>query len=270
MMSRLDIYITDKGLAKSRERAKKLIKNGKVTLNGKICVKPSAEVSEHDNVKVDNTDEEIVGRGLLKLEKAFDAFKISIEGKVCADIGASTGGFTQCMLRHGASFVYAVDVGHGQLDLCLCNDSRVKNCEGVNARYLERSFFDVTPQFMSVDLSFISLKLVIPALSKCICENSEMAVLIKPQFEAGKSALNKKGIVKNINDHIRVLNDLTACFQQNGLSVEGLVPSSILGGDGNIEYLAYLKRTNSISKFMLDFDIKKFTNETFASFGKIK
>lgn len=269
-MSRLDVYITENGLAKSRERAKKLIKNGKVLLNGKKCTKPSVEVSENDNISVDTIDEEMVGRGLLKLEKAFDAFNISIDGKVCADIGASTGGFTQCMLRHGASFVYAVDVGHGQLDLCLCNDSRVKNCEGVNARYLESSFFDVLPQFISVDLSFISLKLVIPALSKCICENGDIVVLIKPQFEAGKSALNKKGIVKNENDHIRVLNDLMSFFQKCGLNVEGLVPSSIKGGDGNIEYLTHLKKTNSVSKFMLDLDIKKFTNETFAFFGEVK
>lgn len=150
MSERLDVYIVTNCGVKSRERAKQLIKNGFVSVNGKVCVKPSILVDENDGVKCRPDDMKFVGRGGLKLEHACDVFGLDLTGKVCADIGASTGGFTQCMLEHGAEFVYAVDVGHGQLDESLCNDSRVKNCEGVNARYLTANFFDRPVQFLSL------------------------------------------------------------------------------------------------------------------------
>lgn len=267
-MSRLDVYITDNGLVKSRERAKKLIKEGSVLVDGKVCTKPSAEVSDVDKIEVSDDMSDFVGRGALKLAGAFEEFPLDVTDKVCGDIGASTGGFTQCMLNHGAKLVYAVDVGHGQLDKSLCDNPKVINCEGVNARNLTADFFLCQPEFFSVDLSFISLKLVVKALYDCLCDNGEMAVLIKPQFEAGKSALNKKGIVKNQKDHVRILSELSAFFHQVGFSVCGIVSSSIKGGDGNIEYLAFLKKGSSEDDFLLGFDIKNFVAVTFARFDK--
>ena len=225
MSERLDLYIVTNCGVKSRERAKQLIKNGLVSVNGKVCIKPSVLVDENSGVECRPDDMKFVGRGGLKLEHACDVFGLDLTGKVCADIGASTGGFTQCMLEHGAEFVYAVDVGHGQLDESLCNDSRVKNCEGVNARYLTADFFDRPVQFISGDLSFISLKLVIKSLCDCLCDSGEMVLLIKPQFEAGKQALNKKGIVKDRKDHVRVITELLGCFRAEGLAAEKITIS---------------------------------------------
>ena len=267
-MSRLDVYLSENGLVKSRERAKKLIKDGCITVNKKICTKPSAEVSDSDVIEVSENSADYVGRGFLKLETAFSAFDIDVRGKVCADIGASTGGFTECMLKRGADYVYAIDVGHGQLDKELADNPKVKNCEGVNARYLTADFFDRQPEFMGVDLSFISLRLVVPALISCLKENGKIACLIKPQFEAGKKALNKNGIVKNPKDHARVLKELVSFFLNCGADVQGLAASSVKGGDGNIEYLALLVKTNERCGFSDSFDIDKFTAATFKSFSK--
>ena len=264
-MSRLDVYLTENGLAKSRERAKALIKGGKVTVNGKTCTKPAQEIGESDIVDSQPDDLAFVGRGGLKLEKAFETFDINVDGLVCADIGASTGGFTQCLLEHGARLVYAIDVGHGQLDESLVADSRVVNCEGINARELTPDDFERTPEFISVDVSFISLGLIIPALSGVLAPGGEMVTLIKPQFEAGKKALNKKGIVKDPKDHIRVLENVMSAFNGAGLSVKGLTVSSITGGDGNIEYLAHLcKDTNGVENVQTDID--KFVKNAFLQF----
>lgn len=249
---RLDIYLTEKGLANSREKGKMLIKASRVTVNGKVCTKPSTEVCDEDEILTDTKGAEYVGRGYLKLETAFKAFGLDIKDKVCADIGASTGGFTQYMLIRGAKKVYAVDVGHGQLDKTLLEDNRVVNCEGVNARYLTVELFDELPDFMSVDLSFISLKLVLDALLECLVDEGEVAVLIKPQFEAGREALGKNGIVRDKKAHIRVLNDLFAFFEQSGAVLLDVVCSGIKGGDGNIEYLAHLKKTNKLSAAAVD------------------
>ena len=258
---RLDLYLSEKGLVPSRQRGKQLITSGCVRLEGKVCMKPSAQVEEGCAVQVDIDDPLAVGRGLTKLEGAFDAFALSVEGRVCADIGASTGGFTQCMLRRGARLVYAVDVGHSQLHESLLKDERVVNMEGVNARELTSDSFEIPPEFMSVDLSFISLKLVMPALKEALAQGGELAVLIKPQFEAGRSALNKKGIVRDKKDHLRVLGELYEFFTQLGLSVRGLVPSVIKGGDGNIEYLAHLVKDNSGN---VSVDIKAVVNRAFS------
>lgn len=249
---RLDIYLTKKGLAQSREKAKAIIKDSRVSVNGKVCTKPSAEVCEDDEVAADTQGTEYVGRGYLKLETAFKAFGLDVKDKVCADIGASTGGFTQYMLLKGAKKVYAVDVGHGQLDKSLRNDKRVVSCEGVNARYLTADTFDELPGFMSVDLSFISLRLVLPALLGCLADEGDMALLIKPQFEAGREALGKNGIVRDKKAHIRVLNELFAFFGQSGAVLLNAVCSGIKGGDGNIEYLAHLKKTDKLSSAVID------------------
>lgn len=249
---RLDLYLTEHGLAKSRERAKAMIKAGCVSIDGRVCEKPSSEVSDNAAVSVDDSGFSYVGRGLIKLETAFQAFSLDITNMVCADIGASTGGFTQCMLRRGARLVYAVDVGHGQLDESLANDPRVVNMEGVNARSLTSQSFGEQPEFISVDLSFISLTLVIPALAGCLKNSGSMAVLIKPQFEAGKSALNKKGIVRDKKDHIRVLQGMISLFESCGLTVTGIAPSAIRGGDGNREYLACLEKRDEVRTAMID------------------
>ena len=264
---RLDAYLSERSLVRSRERAKTMIKAGCVKIDGKVCTKPSAEVSDANIIEIDDSDFNYVGRGLLKLAAAFGTFDIDITDKVCADIGASTGGFTQCMLEHGARLVYAVDVGHDQLDEQLKNDSRVVNMEGVNAKNLTPSDISVLPEFISVDLSFISLKQVMPVLKGILSPEGTMAVLIKPQFEAGKSALNKKGIVRDKKDHVRVLNELIAFFVSCGLSVRGVIPSGIRGGDGNVEYLAYLCIENSAPNVPID--VKKLVDTAFDTSGNV-
>ena len=265
-MSRLDVYLCEHKLAKSRERAKELIKEGKVCVNGRVCTKPAYEVGENDGITAQPDNLKYVGRGGLKLAKAFDEFGLDVEGAVCADIGASTGGFTQCLLEHGAKLVYAVDVGHGQLDESLINDSRVVNCEGVNARELTRESFQLRPSFISVDVSFISLELIIPALSSLLDDNGELVALIKPQFEAGKKALNKKGIVKDAKDHIRVLEKLVCTFKSAGLTVTGIVLSAITGGDGNIEYLACMRKKTEPQNTEKCFDLDDIVKKAFLQF----
>lgn len=265
-MPRLDVYLTENNLAKSRQRAKELIKSGGVQVNGRVISKPSAEVGENDQIKLLKEDFAYVSRGLLKLEKALAEFEIDVTGLVCADIGASTGGYTQCLLDKGAEFVYAVDVGHGQLDKSLVENPKVKNCEGVNARYLTPEFFDRQIDFMGVDLSFISLTLVMPALAEVIKTDGEICALIKPQFEVGKKGIGKNGIVKNPAEHIRILNELISFFGKLGLSVNGLTNSPIKGGDGNIEYLVYLKKSDEKSLFSAN-DTDKFVRKVFSAFS---
>lgn len=248
-MQRLDMYLFDKGLASSRTKAKELISQGKVTVDGLVVTKPSCSVGDDSCIDIFQTDN-YVGRGALKLKKAFDIFHLNVKDKVCADIGASTGGFTQVLLENGAKFVYAVDVGHGQLANKLSSDDRVKNCEGVNIRYIEPDFFDNKVEFMCCDLSFISLTLTVPAMISALTDGGELVTLIKPQFEAGREALNKKGIVTDRKKHIEVLNMLTAFFDGSGMSIIGLDYSPVRGGDGNIEYLAYMKKSQEASAWI--------------------
>lgn len=224
MSERLDVYIVTNCGVKSRERAKQLIKNGFVSVNGKVCVKPSILVDENDGVKCRPDDMKFVGRGGLKLEHACDVFGLDLTGKVCADIGAS------------------------------------------NARYLTANFFDRPVQFISGDLSFISLKLVIKSLCDCLCDGGEMVLLIKPQFEAGKQALNKKGIVKDRKDHVRVITELLGCFRAEGLAAEKITISPVKGGDGNLEYLILLKNADMTADKLGQLNIKEFVNEAFDSF----
>ncbi|MGN1133372.1 MAG: TlyA family RNA methyltransferase [Oscillospiraceae bacterium] len=260
MSKRLDVYLVENGYAQSRERAKNLILSGNVFVNDKSVHKASVSVSREDKIDVLGKDLEYVGRGALKLKYAFECFDISVRDKICADIGASTGGFTQIMLENGAEKVYAVDVGHDQLAEILKNDRRVVNCEGINVRNLTKDFFEDSIEFMAADLSFISLKLVVPVLAECLCDNGDFVALIKPQFEAGKQALNKKGLVRGKKDHIRVLIELTQLFKYCGFSVMGLNVSAIKGGDGNIEYIAHLKKSEDMS---LTFDINEIVNSAF-------
>ena len=259
---RIDCYLVENKIAKSRERAKEHIKNGDVFINGKPVSKPSAEVNEGDNVDFKGAVLKYVGRGGLKLEKAVDVFGIDLNGRVCMDIGASTGGFTDCMLQNGAEYVYAVDVGHDQLDEKLCADNRVCNMEKTNFTELFPENFEPYPDFFSVDVSFVSLKKIIPKLSEFMKDESSAAVLIKPQFEAGKSDIGKNGIVKDRKVHLRVLNELMAFFSQNGLAVKAFDFSPISGGDGNIEYLAYIVSNDGETSVL---DVKKVIDEAFSN-----
>lgn len=263
-MSRLDLYLVQNGIAKSRERAKEIIKNGDVSVNGKPCTKPSFDVSQQDIVDCTAKPDDLVGRGGLKLKKAFDVFDIDVSGLVCADIGASTGGFTQCLLNKGAKQVYAIDVGHGQLDESLVKDERVINCEGVNARNLESSMFEQVPEFISIDVSFISLSLIIKPASDVLADGGKLVALIKPQFEAGKQALNKKGIVKSPKDHIRIIKELVCVFGNAGLKLCGICSSAVTGGDGNIEYLACLEKC--AFDVQTETDVNSLVSEAFNTF----
>lgn len=240
-MERLDVFMTAHGLAASREKAKRLISEGKVFLNGKTASKAAQNVSENDSIVITETDR-YVGRGAYKLLGAFEKFGLDVRGKVCADLGASTGGFTQVLLEKGAEEVYAFDVGHGQLAKILADDPRVHNCEGVNVRFLTEELFSRKIGFVCCDLSFISIRQAIPQVCGLTEDGTEFVVLIKPQFEAGRAALNKNGIVTDKHVHINVLQDVCAFFDSAGLALCGLAVSPIQGGDGNIEYLAYLTK----------------------------
>ncbi len=239
---RLDVYLTEKGLVKSRERAKELIRAGQVTVDGKSAAKPSYDVSGDCNVQIVGEQLKYVGRGGLKLEKALSEFGISLMGRVCLDIGASTGGFTDCMLQSGAAFVYAVDVGHGQLDEKLNADERVLNMEKTNILELFPEDFPKKPWFISADVSFVSLKKILPKIAELMTEDGEAVTLIKPQFEAGRANIGKNGIVRDRKVHAAVLEDISACCFFMGLEIPGITHSPITGGDGNIEYLAHLKK----------------------------
>lgn len=243
---RLDVFLVEKNIIKSRERAKEHIKNGDITVNGHVVFKPAFEISEADDVKFTGTVLKYVGRGGLKLEKALKCFNIDLNGKVCLDIGASTGGFTDCMLQNGASHVYAVDVGHGQLDSTLVADNRVTNMEKTNINDVFVESFELMPEFISADVSFVSLKNVLPKISEFMSNEGSAVVLIKPQFEAGKSNIGKNGIVKDRKVHISVLNDIISYCNVVGLYVNKIDYSPISGGDGNIEYLAFITANKNL------------------------
>ncbi len=237
---RLDSYLAEKGLAKSRTKAAELISSGKVTLNGRPVTKPSFDINENDPGGITvNDDSPFVGRGGIKLEGAVEAFGISVTGKICADIGASTGGFTDCLLSHGAARVYAVDSGHNQLDGRLAADSRVDNLEGCNARYLDESIIPEKCALAVCDLSFISQTLVIPAVKKILSDDGEFVTLVKPQFECGREALGKNGVVKDKKQHIFALRKVVSCLRENGFAATGLMKSPIKGGEGNVEFLIH-------------------------------
>lgn len=258
-MKRLDAYLADSGMTSSREKAKRLILDGRVSVNGRAVTKPSAQIGEGDSVTLEQGDN-YVGRGALKLIGAFEAFGLDVSGRVCADIGASTGGFTQVMLERGAKRVYAVDVGHGQLADELLRDGRVVNREGVNVRFMPPDFFDEKVTFAAVDLSFISLTQTLPAVAAALDEGAQLAVLIKPQFEAGRAALNKHGIVRDRRVHEQVLASMLDFFESAGLTVGGLTHSPVAGGDGNIEYLASLTKGEGTR---LGFDVKRIAAQAF-------
>lgn len=237
---RLDVYLVENGFCESRSRASRLIGEGKILLDGKIAVKAGQEVScgEH-TVEITEADK-FVGRGGLKLEGALDAFGIDVSGKKCIDVGASTGGFTDCLLQRGAAHVCAVDSGRGQLHAKLMSDIRVTSVEGFNARELSPETFGVF-EIAVMDVSFISQTLIHKSLRSVLSEGAYFVGLIKPQFEAGKSALGKGGIVKSPTDREAAIKRVIESAAISGFELVGVVRSPIEGGDGNIEYLAAFK-----------------------------
>lgn len=242
MKQRLDVRMTEAGLVESRQKAQALILAGLVTVDGKRVDKPGTQIADAAEIVVRQTLCPYVGRGGLKLEKAMTAFPISLDGAVCADVGASTGGFTDCMLQNGAAKVYAVDVGYGQLAWKLRTDSRVICLERTNARYLSREQIPEPLDFASVDVSFISLKLILPPLRGLLRgDESRVVCLVKPQFEAGRDKVGKKGVVRDKSVHREVLEQFLVNASASGFAVDGLTYSPIRGPEGNIEYLGFLR-----------------------------
>ena len=244
MKIRLDQYLVQHGLIQSRERAKAMIMSGVVFVNEQKVDKAGEMIKEDAKVEVRGHDIGYVSRGGLKLEKAMQCFPLTPNGKVCMDIGASTGGFTDCMLQNGAVKVYAVDVGYGQLDWKLRSDERVVCMERTNARYLDRDQIPDELDFASIDVSFISLKLILPAVHRVLKEGGHVACLIKPQFEAGREKVGKKGVVRDPSVHLEVLENFLTHAKDNHFTVLGITYSPIRGPEGNIEYLAFLTKTS--------------------------
>ena len=239
---RLDAHIVELGLCESREKAKAAIMAGDVYVNGQKALKAGDTVKDEDKIEV-RGGMEFVSRGGYKLKKAMASFPITLKDKICMDIGASTGGFTDCMLQNGAVKVYCIDVGYGQLAWKLRSDDRVVNLERTNIRYVTREQIPDEPDFASVDVSFISLKLVLPVVYELLAEAGECVCLIKPQFEAGRDKVGKKGVVREQNTHVEVVEAIVAFAQETGFTVAGLDFSPIKGPEGNIEYLLYLKKS---------------------------
>lgn len=234
---RLDLYLSKCGLVKSRSRAAQLISGEFVAVNGKIITKASYDVTDSDEVKLVGEDHQFVGRGGMKLDGALSRFEVDVNGLICADIGASTGGFTDCLLRHGATHVYAVDSGHGQLDESLVKDERVTDIEGCNARYLTVEQLGTLCDCAVSDLSFISQTLVLPAISSVLADGAIYIALIKPQFECGREAVGRGGLVKDKKQHITAIRKVLDSAKENALAPCGIMKSPIAGGDGNTEFL---------------------------------
>lgn len=241
--TRLDVAVFEQGYAPSREKAKALIMAGIVYVNNQKVDKAGFELKEGDVLEVRGKTLQYVSRGGLKLEKAMQEFPITLEGKICMDVGASTGGFTDCMLQNGAVKVYSVDVGYGQLAWKLRIDERVVNLERTNFRYATREQIPDEIDFASVDVSFISLKHILPNLNTLLAFDGQAVCLIKPQFEAGKEKVGKKGVVRDLNVHLEVVENVINLAVENGFSVMGLQFSPIKGPEGNIEYLIYLNKS---------------------------
>ncbi len=247
MKERLDVLLVNGGFAPSREKAKVIIMSGKVFVNGQREDKAGSTFDpEKSTIEVKGATLRYVSRGGLKLEKALQEFPLTIEGKICMDIGASTGGFTDCMLQNGAKKVYSVDVGHGQLDWKLRNDERVVCMEKTNFRYMQPQDIDDVLDFASVDVSFISLtKILLPA-RRLLSSSGEMVCLIKPQFEAGRDKVGKKGVVREKKVHEEVISKVVIFARMTGFTVLDLAYSPIKGPEGNIEYLIFIRKNTDM------------------------
>lgn len=239
---RLDVAVFERGYAETREKAKALIMAGSVYLNGQKVLKGGATVKETDVIEVRGAVNPYVSRGGLKLHKAVASFGLELKDCICMDIGASTGGFTDCMLQNGASKVYSIDVGYGQLAWKLRCDERVVNLERTNFRYVTREQIPDEIDFASVDVSFISLKLILPVMHTLLKNGGKSVCLIKPQFEAGKENIGKKGVVRDKSVHADVIAKITEFAAENGFAVLDVDFSPIKGPEGNIEYLMFVEK----------------------------
>jgi len=243
---RLDSLITNKGLFQSREQAKRSIMAGLIKVNDEVIDKPGTQVPLDAQIEVKGELHPFVSRGGLKLLKAIETFNLDLTAKTVIDIGASTGGFTDCALQYGAKNVYAIDVGYGQLAWSLRQDERVYVMERTNFRYLNREDLKAElPNFATIDVSFISLKTILAHLVTLLETNGEVVALVKPQFEAGRELVGKKGVIRDPNTHKLVLTKIIAFALETGYDVEGVTYSPIKGGEGNIEFLLYLKKLSS-------------------------
>lgn len=253
-LERLDLLLVKSGKVPSREKARQLIMSGNVVINNTIIDKPGKQVPSDSVIIINQQYCPYVSRGGLKLEKAIKHFGIDLKGKIAIDVGASTGGFTDCLLQHGASFVYAVDVGYGQLDWKLRNDNRVFILERTNIRYVKPELFNNKADIVTIDVSFISLSKVLPAIIPLMREYGQIIALIKPQFEAGRKYVCKGGVVKDPIIHQKVIKSVIETSLSLGLSVKGITFSPIKGPSGNIEYFILLDKGSQVCECSLDDD----------------
>ena len=247
MSERLDVELVNRGLVESRERAKAYIMEGVVYVDGQKALKAGDKVKNGMQIEVRGTPIPYVSRGGLKLEKAISAFSLDLTGLVCVDVGASTGGFTDCMLQNGAKKVYAIDVGYGQLAWKLRTDDRVINIERTNIRYLDIALLQDPIDFSSIDVAFISLKLVLPVVFSFLREGGRLVALVKPQFEAGREEVGKKGVVRDAAVHRNVIQKTIDTALELGFSVLQLDASPIRGPEGNLEFLLLLEKRSQIT-----------------------
>ena len=261
MKERLDVLLVQQGWLDSREKAKRVIMSGVVFVNGQREDKAGTKVDVDAEIIVKGGTCPYVSRGGLKLEKAVKSYDLSFDGFVCADMGASTGGFTDCMLQNGAAKVYSIDVGYGQLDWKLRTDERVVNMEKTNIRYLDRSLIEEEIDFVSIDVSFISLTLIIPVAYDIMKVGGEIVCLIKPQFEAGREQVGKKGIVRDKNVHHEVIKKVAEFSRSLGFSIKHITYSPMTGAKGNIEYLIHMKKTDISGEGLSVEDVERITTE---------
>ena len=268
MKERLDVLLVKRNLAASREKAKAIIMSGNVYVDNQKEDKPGTTFPEESKIEVRGHTLPYVSRGGLKLEKAMKEFQVSVEGKVCTDVGSSTGGFTDCMLQNGAVKVFAIDVGHGQLDWKLRQDERVVCMEKTNIRYVTPEDIGEEVQFSSIDVSFISLTKVLKPIFDYLSEDGEIVALIKPQFEAGREKVGKKGVVREKSTHLEVIETVIQYALSIGFDVLNLEFSPIRGPEGNIEYLVHLKKTKGDACIASKVDIRATADAAFETLTK--
>lgn len=261
MKQRLDLLLVEQGYISGRDKAKAVIMAGDVYVNGQKAVKSGDLFDTNANIEIRGNLLRYVSRGGLKLEKAMEEFPICLRDAVCMDIGASTGGFTDCMLQNGAKKVFAVDVGYGQLAWKLRQDERVIVMERTNIRYVTSEDIAEPIDFISIDVSFISLSLVLPVAWNLLSKAGAVVALVKPQFEAGKDQVGKKGVVKDPSVHLSVLESTVAAAQSIGFSPEGISYSPIKGPEGNIEYLLFLNKKEQVNFLQLE-DLEKIVSQS--------
>lgn len=260
---RADILLYDKGLVSSREKGKRLIMSGSVYIGTRRIDKPGESIDENAEIYIKDNPLKYVSRGGLKLEKAIDEFNLNLNGASCMDIGASTGGFTDCMLQNGASKVYAVDVGYGQLDWKLRNNEKVHVMDRTNIRNVQYEDVGEYLDFISIDVSFISLSLVLPVAKSLLKEGGQIVALIKPQFEAGKDKVGKKGIVRDKGTHLEVMQKIISICKELDIRTRSLTFSPVTGAKGNIEYLIHVTNEVYEDKYSQQSLIDDIINEAF-------